>query len=96
MGSIGVKPILTQRVDTKARERPAVRGALSVRNMGSRLALIRGCTPSADIVSAGSSGVGHPIVRFIKEIGGESYTTAFELRAGRKTLAPQSFWIGRP
>lgn len=49
-----------------------------------------------DIVPAGSSGVGHPIVRFIKEIDGENYTAAFELRAGRKTLALQSFWIGRP
>ena len=62
-----------------------------MRNMGSRLALVCGCTPRADIVSAGSSGVGHPIARFIKEIGGESYTAAFELRTGRKTLALQSF-----
>lgn len=49
-----------------------------------------------DIIPAGSSGVGHPVVRFIKEISGEVYTAAFELRAGRKTLALQSFWIGRP
>ncbi len=48
------------------------------------------------IVSAGVSGVGHPMVRIVKQIDDEKYTAAFELRAGRRTLAAQSLWIGKP
>lgn len=45
---------------------------------------------------AGLSDVGHPVVRFIKVIGGEKYSAAFELRTGRKMLALQSLWVGKP
>lgn len=48
------------------------------------------------IEAAGQSGVGRPVVRFIKEIGGEKFVAAFEVRTGRKMLALQSLWVGKP
>ncbi|MCE7932772.1 MAG: hypothetical protein DYH17_15540 [Xanthomonadales bacterium PRO6] len=48
------------------------------------------------IQPAGLSGVGHPIVRFIRVIDGEKFIAALEVRGGRKTLALQSLWIGKP
>jgi len=52
---------------------------------------------SPDLVEDGGiSDVGQPVVRYSKKIGGELYTTAFEVRKKRKMLALQSMWIKRP
>ncbi len=48
------------------------------------------------VQSAGDSDVGRSVVRFSKVIGGRRLTAAFEVRARRKMLVLQSFWIGRP
>jgi hypothetical protein len=46
-----------------------------------------------EVVDGGRSNVGHRIVRYVKRIGDELYTAAFEIRTGRKMLALQSMWI---
>lgn len=45
---------------------------------------------------AGLSDVGHPVVRYKKQIDGELYTTVFEIRKKRRMLVLQSMWIKRP
>lgn len=52
-------------------------------------------TPDA-IEDAGNSDVGAPVIRISKQIDGRVYVAVFELRARRRTLALQSFWIRRP
>lgn len=49
---------------------------------------------AADTIEAGGfSEVGRPIVRIAKEINGELFTGAFEVRGKRKMLALQSLWV---
>lgn len=57
----------------------------------SRLPAILNDPDSVD--DGGVSDVGRPVVRYSKEIGGETYVAAFEVRPGRKMLALQSLWI---
>jgi len=48
-----------------------------------------------EVVYAGHSDVGHPIFRFSKQIGDETFIAAFEVRKKRRMMALQSFWIRR-
>ncbi|MHB1183387.1 MAG: PBECR3 domain-containing polyvalent protein [Desulfobulbia bacterium] len=45
------------------------------------------------VEDGGLSDVGQPVVRYVKEIGGEIYTAAFEARKGRRMLSLISMWI---
>lgn len=45
------------------------------------------------IEDAGASDIGRPMVRFVKEIDGETFVAALEVRTGRRMLALQSFWV---
>ena len=45
------------------------------------------------VEDGGRSDTGQPVVRYVKEIGGEIHTAAFEARKGQRMLALISVWI---
>jgi len=45
------------------------------------------------VEDAGQSGIGAPLVRYVRRIGSETFTAVFAVRTGRRTLALQSLWV---
>ncbi len=45
---------------------------------------------------AGQSDTGRRLIRYIRTVGRDRFVATFEVRGRRRSLALQTFWIGKP